>query len=168
MCNHRSECQCEPGWLPPNCDSKTEAVKSLSTGKFLKNIFFLHNQHAVSTIHFCRSKYCNRTGGYSCSPWCHFWCTGLHVEKTTTSNSANVSNTHSTRVCGVCCVWFGHLQNKSVFLCQSTDPEETGSTAEQLHSSPKQTHRDQSAHTWCTGEVLQHNVTPGYTALHIS
>ncbi|XP_041957666.1 disintegrin and metalloproteinase domain-containing protein 28 [Alosa sapidissima] len=22
VCNHRSECQCEPGWLPPHCDSK--------------------------------------------------------------------------------------------------------------------------------------------------
>ncbi|XP_017289473.1 disintegrin and metalloproteinase domain-containing protein 28 [Kryptolebias marmoratus] len=32
VCNHRSECQCEPGWMPPNCDSKTESVKSLSTG----------------------------------------------------------------------------------------------------------------------------------------
>uniref|UniRef100_A0A2I4BR15 Disintegrin and metalloproteinase domain-containing protein 28 n=1 Tax=Austrofundulus limnaeus TaxID=52670 RepID=A0A2I4BR15_AUSLI len=32
VCNHRSECQCEPGWLPPSCDSKTESVKSLSTG----------------------------------------------------------------------------------------------------------------------------------------
>ncbi|KAL2092452.1 hypothetical protein ACEWY4_012250 [Coilia grayii] len=21
VCNHRSECQCEPGWLPPNCDT---------------------------------------------------------------------------------------------------------------------------------------------------
>uniref|UniRef100_A0A8C9U7P9 ADAM metallopeptidase domain 28 n=1 Tax=Scleropages formosus TaxID=113540 RepID=A0A8C9U7P9_SCLFO len=22
VCNHKQECQCEPGWLPPNCDSK--------------------------------------------------------------------------------------------------------------------------------------------------
>ncbi|XP_062399142.1 disintegrin and metalloproteinase domain-containing protein 28 [Sardina pilchardus] len=22
VCNHRSQCQCEPGWLPPTCDSK--------------------------------------------------------------------------------------------------------------------------------------------------
>lgn len=30
MCNHRSECQCEPGWLPPNCDSQD--LESLSPG----------------------------------------------------------------------------------------------------------------------------------------
>ncbi|KAM6931435.1 disintegrin and metalloproteinase domain-containing protein 28 [Xenentodon cancila] len=32
VCNHRSECQCEPGWLLPNCDSMDESFKSLSTG----------------------------------------------------------------------------------------------------------------------------------------
>ncbi|KAM4576585.1 disintegrin and metalloproteinase domain-containing protein 28 [Odontesthes bonariensis] len=32
VCNHRSECQCEPGWLPPNCDSQDKAFNSLSTG----------------------------------------------------------------------------------------------------------------------------------------
>ncbi|XP_070689915.1 disintegrin and metalloproteinase domain-containing protein 28 [Pempheris klunzingeri] len=32
VCNHRSECQCEPGWLPPDCDSEDEAFSALSTG----------------------------------------------------------------------------------------------------------------------------------------
>ncbi|XP_030274310.1 disintegrin and metalloproteinase domain-containing protein 28 [Sparus aurata] len=32
VCNHRSECQCEPGWMPPNCDSKDGAFNSVSTG----------------------------------------------------------------------------------------------------------------------------------------
>ncbi|KAF7661447.1 hypothetical protein LDENG_00261690 [Lucifuga dentata] len=25
VCNHRSQCQCEPGWLPPNCNSKDDS-----------------------------------------------------------------------------------------------------------------------------------------------
>ncbi|XP_074526736.1 disintegrin and metalloproteinase domain-containing protein 28 [Halichoeres trimaculatus] len=29
VCNHRSECQCKPGWVPPHCTSKEEG---LSTG----------------------------------------------------------------------------------------------------------------------------------------
>lgn len=33
VCNHRSECQCTPGWLPPNCGAQDEAFNSLSTGK---------------------------------------------------------------------------------------------------------------------------------------
>ncbi|XP_051924184.1 disintegrin and metalloproteinase domain-containing protein 28 [Hippocampus zosterae] len=32
VCNHRSECQCEPGWLPPSCSSKDNEFSSLSTG----------------------------------------------------------------------------------------------------------------------------------------
>ncbi|XP_077378893.1 disintegrin and metalloproteinase domain-containing protein 28 isoform X2 [Festucalex cinctus] len=32
VCNHRSECQCEPGWLLPSCGSKDDAFSSLSTG----------------------------------------------------------------------------------------------------------------------------------------
>ncbi|XP_067457960.1 zinc metalloproteinase-disintegrin-like VLAIP-A [Thunnus thynnus] len=32
VCNHRSECQCEPGWIPPYCDSQDEAFSSLSPG----------------------------------------------------------------------------------------------------------------------------------------
>ncbi|XP_071338057.1 disintegrin and metalloproteinase domain-containing protein 28 [Trachinotus anak] len=32
VCNHRSECQCEPGWVPPYCSSEDEAFTSLSTG----------------------------------------------------------------------------------------------------------------------------------------
>uniref|UniRef100_A0A1A8I505 A disintegrin and metallopeptidase domain 28 n=2 Tax=Nothobranchius kuhntae TaxID=321403 RepID=A0A1A8I505_NOTKU len=32
VCNHRSQCQCEPGWLPPSCESKDGAFNSLSTG----------------------------------------------------------------------------------------------------------------------------------------
>ncbi|XP_044054024.1 disintegrin and metalloproteinase domain-containing protein 28 isoform X2 [Siniperca chuatsi] len=32
VCNHRSECQCEPGWMPPNCISEDETFTSLSTG----------------------------------------------------------------------------------------------------------------------------------------
>ncbi|KAK5871733.1 hypothetical protein PBY51_004595 [Eleginops maclovinus] len=31
VCNHRSECQCEAGWMPPHCTSK-EAYGGLSTG----------------------------------------------------------------------------------------------------------------------------------------
>lgn len=34
VCNHRSECQCEPGWLPPDCTSEDEAFKSISTGTY--------------------------------------------------------------------------------------------------------------------------------------
>lgn len=32
VCNHRSECQCKPGWLPPNCVTKDEVFSGLSTG----------------------------------------------------------------------------------------------------------------------------------------
>ncbi|KAG7453988.1 zinc metalloproteinase-disintegrin-like brevilysin H2a [Solea senegalensis] len=32
VCNHRSECQCEPGWMPPNCDSRDGSLVSPSTG----------------------------------------------------------------------------------------------------------------------------------------
>ncbi|KAM4746388.1 disintegrin and metalloproteinase domain-containing protein 28 [Anableps anableps] len=32
VCNHRSECQCKPGWLPPNCEAIDEAFSSLSSG----------------------------------------------------------------------------------------------------------------------------------------
>ncbi|XP_034547051.1 disintegrin and metalloproteinase domain-containing protein 28 isoform X2 [Notolabrus celidotus] len=32
VCNHRSECQCEPGWMPPLCNSEDESSSSLSTG----------------------------------------------------------------------------------------------------------------------------------------
>nr|XP_019955181.1 PREDICTED: disintegrin and metalloproteinase domain-containing protein 8-like [Paralichthys olivaceus] len=32
VCNHRSECQCLPGWMPPSCNSKDEEFSSLSTG----------------------------------------------------------------------------------------------------------------------------------------
>lgn len=31
LCNHRSECQCEPGWMPPNCDSE-DGEFAMSTG----------------------------------------------------------------------------------------------------------------------------------------
>lgn len=30
VCNHRTECQCEPGWIPPNCDQRDENFNSLS------------------------------------------------------------------------------------------------------------------------------------------
>ncbi|XP_077570921.1 zinc metalloproteinase-disintegrin-like MTP4 [Stigmatopora nigra] len=33
VCNHRSECQCEPGWLPPSCSSKDNQFNSLSKGE---------------------------------------------------------------------------------------------------------------------------------------
>uniref|UniRef100_UPI0037E972E4 disintegrin and metalloproteinase domain-containing protein 28 n=1 Tax=Semicossyphus pulcher TaxID=241346 RepID=UPI0037E972E4 len=33
VCNHRSECQCEPGWMPPSCTSEEEEdLSPLSTG----------------------------------------------------------------------------------------------------------------------------------------
>ncbi|XP_028269685.1 zinc metalloproteinase-disintegrin-like brevilysin H2a [Parambassis ranga] len=32
VCNHKSQCQCEPGWLPPRCDSQDEAFSALSSG----------------------------------------------------------------------------------------------------------------------------------------
>ncbi|XP_037113613.1 disintegrin and metalloproteinase domain-containing protein 28 [Syngnathus acus] len=32
VCNHKSECQCEPGWLPPSCSSKDNEFSALSTG----------------------------------------------------------------------------------------------------------------------------------------
>ncbi|XP_037634003.1 zinc metalloproteinase-disintegrin-like lachestatin-2 isoform X1 [Sebastes umbrosus] len=32
VCNHRSECQCEPGWMPPRCNSKDASLSPLSTG----------------------------------------------------------------------------------------------------------------------------------------
>ncbi|XP_054630637.1 disintegrin and metalloproteinase domain-containing protein 28 [Dunckerocampus dactyliophorus] len=32
VCNHRSECQCEPGWLPPSCDATDRAFRSVSDG----------------------------------------------------------------------------------------------------------------------------------------
>ncbi|XP_056144803.1 zinc metalloproteinase-disintegrin-like berythractivase [Lampris incognitus] len=31
VCNHKSLCQCEPGWLPPNCDTKDGSASGLST-----------------------------------------------------------------------------------------------------------------------------------------
>ncbi|XP_034396748.1 zinc metalloproteinase-disintegrin-like lachestatin-2 [Cyclopterus lumpus] len=30
VCNHRSECQCEPGWMPPHCDAN--ALNDMSSG----------------------------------------------------------------------------------------------------------------------------------------
>ncbi|KAM8887277.1 zinc metalloproteinase-disintegrin-like MTP4 isoform 2-T2 [Spinachia spinachia] len=32
VCNHKSECQCEPGWVPPQCDNKNGDFGSLSPG----------------------------------------------------------------------------------------------------------------------------------------
>ncbi|XP_070819689.1 disintegrin and metalloproteinase domain-containing protein 28 [Chaetodon trifascialis] len=32
VCNHKSECQCEPGWMPPGCSSKDGAFNFISTG----------------------------------------------------------------------------------------------------------------------------------------
>ncbi|KAM6965346.1 disintegrin and metalloproteinase domain-containing protein 28 [Aplochiton taeniatus] len=32
VCNHKKECQCEPGWLPPNCDQKDDGFHKLSNG----------------------------------------------------------------------------------------------------------------------------------------
>ncbi|XP_034026925.1 disintegrin and metalloproteinase domain-containing protein 28 [Thalassophryne amazonica] len=32
VCNHRSECQCEPGWIPPSCDSKDAVFSKLPPG----------------------------------------------------------------------------------------------------------------------------------------
>uniref|UniRef100_A0A8D3B699 ADAM metallopeptidase domain 28 n=1 Tax=Scophthalmus maximus TaxID=52904 RepID=A0A8D3B699_SCOMX len=34
VCNHRSECQCEPGWAPPHCSSEDGAFTSLPTGTY--------------------------------------------------------------------------------------------------------------------------------------
>uniref|UniRef100_A0A8C4IBZ7 ADAM metallopeptidase domain 28 n=1 Tax=Dicentrarchus labrax TaxID=13489 RepID=A0A8C4IBZ7_DICLA len=33
VCNHKSECQCEPGWMPPSCDSEDGSFGSISNGK---------------------------------------------------------------------------------------------------------------------------------------
>ncbi|CAL8335632.1 unnamed protein product [Gadus morhua 'NCC'] len=30
VCNHRSECQCEPGWVPPHCSAVDQSVDGLS------------------------------------------------------------------------------------------------------------------------------------------
>ncbi|CAB1322185.1 unnamed protein product, partial [Coregonus sp. 'balchen'] len=30
VCNHKMECQCEPGWLPPGCDTKDQNFSGLS------------------------------------------------------------------------------------------------------------------------------------------
>ncbi|KAI1900781.1 hypothetical protein AGOR_G00053410 [Albula goreensis] len=35
VCNHRKECQCLPGWLPPNCDIKDESGSRLSPGAII-------------------------------------------------------------------------------------------------------------------------------------
>ncbi|CAL9708859.1 unnamed protein product [Knipowitschia caucasica] len=32
VCNHRDECQCEPGWMPPTCDTKDGDFSPVSTG----------------------------------------------------------------------------------------------------------------------------------------
>ncbi|KAE8291553.1 Zinc metalloproteinase-disintegrin-like MTP4 [Larimichthys crocea] len=32
VCNHKSECQCEPGWMPPFCNSKDRTFTALSSG----------------------------------------------------------------------------------------------------------------------------------------
>ncbi|XP_071391813.1 zinc metalloproteinase-disintegrin-like MTP4 [Centroberyx affinis] len=32
VCNHKTQCQCEPGWVPPNCDSMEENTSGLSSG----------------------------------------------------------------------------------------------------------------------------------------
>uniref|UniRef100_A0A8C8IZ35 ADAM metallopeptidase domain 28 n=1 Tax=Oncorhynchus tshawytscha TaxID=74940 RepID=A0A8C8IZ35_ONCTS len=33
VCNHKMECQCEPGWLLPGCDAKDERFTGLSRGR---------------------------------------------------------------------------------------------------------------------------------------
>ncbi|XP_072288998.1 zinc metalloproteinase-disintegrin-like MTP8 isoform X2 [Eucyclogobius newberryi] len=35
VCNHRSECQCEPGWMPPTCDTMDGQFSALSTGAII-------------------------------------------------------------------------------------------------------------------------------------
>lgn len=32
VCNHRGQCQCEPGWMPPKCNSNDDTFNSLTTG----------------------------------------------------------------------------------------------------------------------------------------
>nr|XP_057926261.1 disintegrin and metalloproteinase domain-containing protein 28 [Doryrhamphus excisus] len=32
VCNHKSECQCEPGWLSPSCDATDRTFRSISDG----------------------------------------------------------------------------------------------------------------------------------------
>uniref|UniRef100_A0A7N8YBK8 ADAM metallopeptidase domain 28 n=1 Tax=Mastacembelus armatus TaxID=205130 RepID=A0A7N8YBK8_9TELE len=32
VCNHKNKCQCEPGWMPPNCDSQDTTFTHLSNG----------------------------------------------------------------------------------------------------------------------------------------
>ncbi|XP_068594483.1 disintegrin and metalloproteinase domain-containing protein 28 [Brachionichthys hirsutus] len=35
VCNHRDECQCEPGWAPPSCTSEDESFHSLSSASII-------------------------------------------------------------------------------------------------------------------------------------
>lgn len=46
VCNHKSECQCEPGWAPPSCSSVDGVFSSsLSTGKNSPQLFT--NTHGI-------------------------------------------------------------------------------------------------------------------------
>ncbi|XP_035247507.1 zinc metalloproteinase-disintegrin-like crotastatin [Anguilla anguilla] len=35
VCNHRSECQCQPGWLPPDCESSGDSDQAVSSGTII-------------------------------------------------------------------------------------------------------------------------------------
>ncbi|XP_028314446.1 disintegrin and metalloproteinase domain-containing protein 28 isoform X2 [Gouania willdenowi] len=41
VCNHRDECQCEPGWMPPSCDSQDTEFNKLSTGALVAIILIV-------------------------------------------------------------------------------------------------------------------------------
>lgn len=108
VCNHKSECQCESGWLPPNCDLEDGDFSSLSTceillqlctskyglkkmcvaAHFIVTSAYKHNWHL---LRFRRGNYWHRyTGGFRN----HCCCVWVHLEKTTASQVANVSHHH--------------------------------------------------------------------------
>uniref|UniRef100_A0A3Q1IKR6 Uncharacterized protein n=1 Tax=Anabas testudineus TaxID=64144 RepID=A0A3Q1IKR6_ANATE len=46
VCNHRSECQCKPGWMPPNCISQDREFTPPVTGTYLTHKYDYIKQYA--------------------------------------------------------------------------------------------------------------------------